>query len=219
MYSPAFHCGDSPSATYDSGIEIAGEATGGGRAGRRQPVYKAPVYYKAPPRQTELWNWSGLYVGAHIGGASDVAHFADPFGSSVYGDVVRSTGFFGGGQIGYNWQAPGSRWLLGLEVESSRTESDGTNTCFAASSSLVNATCRVRPYASAALTGRVVYALGPSGATLVYGKGGFAWAKDDIEMALNAGGNNQPGARRSRPTITKASRSGERSSARASSTP
>src|SRR5262249_56069004 len=61
---------------------------------------KAPVY--APPVTLPLYNWSGLYLGANVGGAwsnrtLNVAGTAwdDPFGSAL----------IGGFQLGYNLRA------------------------------------------------------------------------------------------------------------------
>ena len=36
------------------------------------------------------------------------------------------------------------------------------------------------------MTGRIGYAFGASGRTRIYGKGGFSWAKDEVDIALNA---------------------------------
>jgi hypothetical protein len=85
--------------TRDSGIRITS-------ANGSMPI-------KAPPLPT-MWNWTGGYIGAHVGGALSTTDFSDPFGASAYGDTVRSPAFLGGGKIGYNWQAPGSRWVLGV---------------------------------------------------------------------------------------------------------
>jgi opacity protein-like surface antigen len=131
-----------------------------------------------------VWNWTGLYIGAHLGAAASSSNFADPFGTSGFGDTARSPGFLVGGQLGYNWQVPGTRWVLGIEADADRMDSDGTVTCFAASGSAINATCRMRPQAAATLTGRVGYALDPMGRTLIYGKAGAAWANSKADMAL-----------------------------------
>jgi hypothetical protein len=80
-----------------------------------------------------VWNWTGFYFGANAGLALATSNFADPFGASVFGDAVRSPGFMAGGQIGFNWQAPGWRWVLGVEADADAIASDGTTTCFAAS--------------------------------------------------------------------------------------
>ena len=135
------------------------------------------------------WSWTGFYVGAHVGGAWGSTNFSDPFGGSIFGDHVHTPGFLGGGQIGYNWQAPGTSWVVGLEADASALDSDGTSTCFASSAITVNTTCRVRPDATATFAARFGFAVGPAGRTLIYGKGGLAWAHDTIDMALNAGGN------------------------------
>ena len=83
---------------------LAVAASGAAGAADLRPVYKAP-----PP---VLWNWSGFYIGGHIGSALGLNNMSDPLGPSIFGDHIRSPGYFGGGQIGYNWQTPGSE--LGL---------------------------------------------------------------------------------------------------------
>jgi opacity protein-like surface antigen len=133
-----------------------------------------------------FWNWSGLYVGGHVGAALDTANVSDPFGSSIYGDQVRSPAFLGGGQIGLNWQLPNSPWVLGAEADISALDSDGTNTCLAFSGYFVSATCRSRPDLTATFTARLGYAFGPSGRTLFYAKGGAAWMHNNIEVTNNA---------------------------------
>jgi opacity protein-like surface antigen len=159
--------------TKESGIRVIDPA-------RTMAVKASP-----PPVLPAYWSWAGLYIGGYVGGALSLTNFSDPFGSSIYGDQVRSPGFLGGGQIGYNWQAPGSLWVFGLEADGSLMDSDGTNTCFAVSSSNVASTCRAQPGATSTLTGRLGYALDPSGRTLIYGKAGLAWATDKIDLALN----------------------------------
>lgn len=124
----------------------------------------------------------------------------DPFCTSVFGDGVRSPGAMAGGQIGFKWQAPGWRWVLGFEADADAISSDGTTTCFAASAQTINATCRVRPQSVATLTGRIGYAMSPAdelqniapigllpirSATLIYGKAGVARANSQIDMATN----------------------------------
>ncbi|WP_027535157.1 outer membrane protein [Bradyrhizobium sp. WSM3983] len=125
---------------------------------------------KAPPK---LWSWTGGYIGGHVGGGYGRTSFSDPYGPSIYGDVVDTPAFLAGGQLGYNWQR--DRWVFGLELEASRAVSDGTNTCLAFSSVVVIATCNAGPSVLATGTGRVGYAFGPQGHTLAYVKGGAAW--------------------------------------------
>src|SRR5262249_32981579 len=132
------------------------------------------------------WNWSGLYIGVHSGAVfSGDTRFADPFGRPIYGDRVRTPGWLFGRQLGHNWQAASSPWVLGVEAQISGMDSDGTVTCFAVSGDAIATNCRVRPNVTGTLTGRLGYAVGPQGRTLLYGKGGLAWAYGRIEMAIN----------------------------------
>jgi opacity protein-like surface antigen len=153
----------------------------------------ADIPLQVPQPSPLLWSWTGGYIGAHLGAEWGTTDLADPFGTSIFGDKVRTPGFLAGGQIGFNWQAPGSPWVFGVEADISGLDSGGTNTCFAVSAITVNTTCQVRPQATGTLTGRVGYALGPSGRTLIYGKGGLAFANDKIDMALNSAGIAFPG--------------------------
>lgn len=132
------------------------------------------------------WSWTGFHVGAHVGAAWGKATFSDPFGPSIYGDSVSTPAFLGGAQLGYNWQVPGSSWVLGAEADVSRLVSDGTNTCLAYSGFFVSANCRARPELAATLTGRVGFAAGPSGRSLLYLKGGLAGVLESFDIATNA---------------------------------
>ena len=113
-----------------------------------RPYVKAPPVAPAAP----IYNWTGFYIGGHVGGA---------FGGS---DNVLAPGFnggndgvlMGGGQVGYDYQfAP--NWVMGIEANYSFLDTG---------SSFAN-----RGLGS--VTGRLGYTWGP---TLLYAKGGYAWA-------------------------------------------
>jgi opacity protein-like surface antigen len=141
------------------------------------------------------WNWSGSYIGVHSGAVfSSDTRFADPFGSPIYGDRAGTPGWLFGGQIGHNWQAANSPWVLGVEAQISGMDSDGTVTCFAVSGAAIATNCRVQPEVSGTLTGRVGYAVGPQGRTLLYAKGGLAWTYGRIEMAIGNAQTLPPGS-------------------------
>ena len=72
--------------------------------------------------------WAG-----HIGSAMGLNTIANPLGPSIYGDHVHSPGYLGGVQVGVNWQATNSIWVVGLEADASLANLDGTNTCYAVS--------------------------------------------------------------------------------------
>src|ERR1700731_2817823 len=147
------------------------------------PAVAADRPVKAPP--PPVWDWTGSYIGVHFGGSAGRTTFSDPFGAPIFGDVVRTPGFFAGGQVGYNWQAPGSNFVWGVEADVSGFDSEGTNTCFAFSASAINSTCRVRPTVAGTLTGRVGAAVGPGGHTFVYAKGGGAALNSTVDQAIN----------------------------------
>jgi outer membrane immunogenic protein len=74
---------------------------------------KAPVYTPPP---VQIFSWSGLYLGANIGGARlrrtvDESFFGREFSNSGNGR------FIGGGQVGYNYQFANSNFVLGAEAD------------------------------------------------------------------------------------------------------
>src|SRR5712664_1091570 len=71
----------------------------------------ARPYTKAAPLAPGV-NWSGFYV--------------DGMGGYAWND--DRTGGFGGGTVGYNWQAPGSIWVWGLEVDAAGADVKDTLT-------------------------------------------------------------------------------------------
>ena len=92
-------------------------ASPAGAADLRLPT-KAPVMAAAP-----VYNWSGCYIGGNVGGKWGNSTL-DVSSGAVPGNVAAAVGFgrdrsegtfIGGGQIGCNWQAPGSGWVFGLE--------------------------------------------------------------------------------------------------------
>ena len=95
-----------------AGIAMAALAVAGAaHAADMAPIYKAPP---APP--VAVYDWSGFYIGAHAGYASAHKEWFDPIAGI---DLVSftSNGFFGGGQLGFNWQT--GPWVLGVEGEAS----------------------------------------------------------------------------------------------------
>jgi opacity protein-like surface antigen len=135
------------------------------------------------PAPQQVWSWTGLYLGAHIGAGWGQSDFTRGTRTPLYGNDVRTPAARGGGQIGYNWQMPGSSWLLGVEAELSALGADGSNTCFAYAGLFVSSNCRVQQETMASITGRIGYAMGPGGRTLVYAKGGGAWLREQISLS------------------------------------
>src|SRR5215475_1003055 len=77
-----------------------------------------PVYTKAPPPPPPAFNWTGFYIGLNAGGKwitnSNQHVFVGGTDFTGFGDNNQSS-WIAGGQIGYNWQAPGSPWVFGIE--------------------------------------------------------------------------------------------------------
>ena len=75
----------------------------------------APVMVEPP------FSWSGFYIGAHVGGAK-VERCLSIFEFDGEACVDR-TGWLGGGQIGFNWQA--GQVVFGVEFSGSLSDLGG----------------------------------------------------------------------------------------------
>jgi hypothetical protein len=62
---------------------------------------------------------------------------------------------------------------------------DGTNTCFAFSSTFTSLNCRAHTDAFGTVTGRVGWAFRPDGRSLAYVKGGLAWGHSQVDTIIN----------------------------------
>ena len=131
-------------------------------------------YAKAPPLPYAVYNWAGFYVGGHLGGSSSSEIWTNTANTTRFGDLgpqqgfsQRGTGVFGGGQIGYNWQA--SNYVFGLEGTISAMDNRGSllNTVFGAKDDVFS----WRTNWMATVTGRTGIAVNNN---LFYVKGGYA---------------------------------------------
>jgi outer membrane immunogenic protein len=101
------------------------------------------------------FNWSGLYVGVHAGYAWDDAD-----------------GWFAGGQIGLNYQAAGSPWVWGIEL-------DGAFADIGESATLAGVTASSEANHFGTLRARVGSAMDR---TLFYVTGGLAWVHNELSV-------------------------------------
>jgi outer membrane immunogenic protein len=126
----------------------------------RTPVTKAPV----PAPIAQVYNWTGFYIGGHVGGA-----FA---GNDVFSS--NDGRFLGGGQIGFDYQfAP--NWVAGIEAQYSWLASNSNNGLPFVPAGV--ATLDNRGIGS--VTGRLGYTWGPM---LAYAKGGYAFVDRDLTV-------------------------------------
>jgi len=124
-------------------------------------------------------NWSGVYIGAHLGGAwqsgSDWTYFNPNNGASFSLTPGNNLGAAGGLKGGYNWQlAP--RWLVGIEGDISWMSLAQTRTVPTIGPGSF-ATMSATNHWLASVRGRVGF-IGWS-KTLCYVTGGAAWANTE----------------------------------------
>jgi outer membrane immunogenic protein len=122
----------------------------------------ARPYTKAPALVSPGYNWSGFYAGV-MGG---------------YAWQSDLKGGFGGGTIGYNWQAPGSQFVFGLEVDAAGSDIKASQTQFVLG---IPVTAADKVDAFGSVTGRMGLAVD---AALFYVKGGYAWADNKASASL-----------------------------------
>jgi len=158
---------------------------------------KAPVPYVLP-----AYNWSGWYVGAHVGivrGSSSWS--ASPMGAGGSGvsgsfdlpfnfDFMAGTGsYVAGVQGGYNYVFP-SRLMLGVEYDASFPNSDVAIPFSVRGSQTVTS-----PLTGQATYGEAVIYSGTARARvgyafdhfLLYATGGLAWSYDQVTRSQDAG--------------------------------
>lgn len=143
---------------------------------------KAP---KIPPAPIGVYNWSGFYVGAQLGGGWGEPNWTnrtDPALAMFFADYVAGQGFnhtvsgiIGGAQVGYNWQT--GPLVFGLEASYSGADIKGTSRSPVGGAD-DNFEARIRSLILA--TGRVGYAWNN---WLFYGKGGYAGA--DVSTSVS----------------------------------
>jgi opacity protein-like surface antigen len=131
-------------------------------------------------------NWSGVYLGGHLGGAWSDAMWSDPFGPTSsggfenvpgFGDRTQAHGPLGGGQVGTDWQT--GQWVFGVAADADYATIRGDNTCF---SGLGGINCEHVVNALATLTGRVGLAWDRA---LFYVKGGGALGQTTYRLNGN----------------------------------
>jgi outer membrane immunogenic protein len=126
---------------------------------------KAPVY-TAPQ---VVYNWTGFYVGGHLGGA---------FGADD--SLEASNGrFLGGVQGGFDYQfAP--NWVLGVEAQYSWLTGNNNGVLFPGGTLVTSNHDQL-----GSVTGRFGYTWGPA---LLYAKGGYAFREDNNAIGVSVAG-------------------------------
>jgi outer membrane immunogenic protein len=132
----------------------------------------ARTYTKAPAyAPTPIYNWTGFYIGGHIGGAFP--------GNTNFGGLATSNSnngvFLGGLQGGADYQfAP--NWVIGLEAQYSWLASSNNGAAFPGGYVYSN-----NQQGLGSVTGRFGYTWGPG---LLYVKGGYAYSDNNEGVTL-----------------------------------
>jgi outer membrane immunogenic protein len=111
----------------------------------RPPVYRAPT--------VPYYDWSGFYIGAHVG----------------FGSTEGESGVLGGGQVGFNYQV--GQWVFGVEGQFSGTNIGESAFVVVPGVGVATANANLDWISTIAL--RAGWAFDR---WLVYGKFGAAWA-------------------------------------------
>ncbi len=140
------------------------------------PAVAADLPVKAPPpAPVPVFSWTGLYIGANIGGAWSQGSITDVVtGANLTSD---SNGFIGGGQIGYNWQI--NRWVLGVEWDIDGTTISKTSNLVVTPIGTLQASANTDWIST--LTGRIGYGWDN---WLFYFKGGGAWVQNSATLTF-----------------------------------
>ena len=142
---------------------------------KARPVLATPIAY----------DWSGFYVGAHVGGGWANNSWIEPgtntgIAAGVLTASYNTAGVIGGGQVGYNYQRGWA--VFGIEGDASASGIKGGASCFPELPAEVQ-TCTTNIKWIATVTGRIGVAVDRA---LVYVKGGYAWANEHLTNPLTA---------------------------------
>jgi outer membrane immunogenic protein len=134
---------------------------------------RAPIYTKAP-YAAPLYNWTGFYIGGHLGGVfSDNSNF----GGLATGNNGNGR-FLGGLQGGADYQF-NPNWVIGAEAEYSWIAGNNGSVLFPGGTTYTN-----NQRGLGSLTGRIGYTWGPG---LLYVKGGYGFSDNNDSVVNGAG--------------------------------
>jgi outer membrane immunogenic protein len=142
---------------------------------RRKPAPPPP----SPRVVATIFNWTGFYAGAFVGGAHGV-WTVDFFRNNNHGHAEEGAdGFAAGGWVGYNYQFA-NNFVIGAEGDFGYTGAQQTNNIFD------NDTSLAKYGAFGSIRARIGYAFDR---LLVFGTGGLAIANitNNIQKGRNAG--------------------------------
>jgi outer membrane immunogenic protein len=135
------------------------------------------VPVKAAPYVAPSYDWTGFYVGGHVGPGWSGATLTDRTGATFAppgtGVNVSGSGWHGGAQFGYNMQL--GAWVFGIEGDLSYTDVRGTTTA------PLGASVDTRANWIGTVTGRLGFAWDR---TLLYAKAGAAFSEGSYRASV-----------------------------------
>ena len=153
----------------------------------RRILRSAALFFALLPTtmvQAQDARWTGPYIGAHVGGG---------WGRLADGDTsIKLNGVLGGGHAGYNFQ--NGNIVYGVEGDFTWSGADGSQSTDQGGCVIIQRVCV--PLASstdvsahlhwlASVRARLGFTVGNA---LIYGTGGFAWARTDLSVVANGVG-------------------------------
>jgi outer membrane immunogenic protein len=134
-----------------------------------------PYTKAAPYMPAQMYNWTGFYIGGHVG--------ADWRDNSVFGN--NNASFIAGVQGGADYQFS-QNWVMGIEANYSFKPSNNSNGfAFVAPGGAGLVTNNATDRGIGSVTGRLGYTWGPG---LLYVKGGYGFRDNGNNIAVTVAG-------------------------------
>ncbi len=144
-------------------------AAGAAQAADIRIPHKAPAYIQT------FYNWTGFYLGGHLGYGSGDFSGTDTFTGAITGSA-NATGLIYGGQVGFNYQI--GSWVFGIEGDFTFGDVKWDENF------LGLATAEIKIDQIYDVAGRIGYAFDR---TLIYGKFGGAWTQEKYNFNVLGG--------------------------------
>jgi high affinity Mn2+ porin len=153
------------------------------------------IVAKAPRPTASAYDWTGFYLGGHLGYAGGNSDWTTTGASGSFGlyqgfDAFKDTGsYFEGLQAGYNFKLA-NRMVIGAELDASFPSLPNKDGVSIGGNSTLSSPFGVETYqetmlSSGTLRARLGYA---PGTWLFYATGGFAWTYDRLTLTQLANG-------------------------------
>jgi outer membrane immunogenic protein len=158
----------------------------------REKIFRVGLNYRiggnAAYTPVAAANWTGFYLGGNFGSGfgRDRSSLSVPVGPFIDTFNLAPTGFIGGVQAGYNWQA--ANWVFGVEADFQGSTQKDDKTCvlgcgFTVPGGQLGAAYDATLPWLATVRGRLGYS---AGSTLFYATGGFAYGNVKTRITTNS---------------------------------